>query len=190
LSRSSFQVSRGKKEDEGLEKNKLIDFVEQEKSYGLNPSSRLYSCFAYVTELPCFRVNNVPAFWHCNNILRKENKIHPGASLGDKAQLSSCYVAAGCQISDKTTLSSVSLGSGCQVLEKVRISNSIIMDNVTIKSGTVIEDCILSDGVVIGEKCSIKNSILGKSQNISDGGHIASQLLLDADKMMEVEINV
>lgn len=188
--KKQFSSIKGKKENEDLEKNKLIDFVEQEKSYGLNPSSRLYSCYAYVTELPCFRVNNVPAFWHCNNILRKENKIHPGASLGDKAQLSSCYVAAGCQISDKTTLSSVSLGSGCQVLEKVRISNSVIMDNVTIKSGTVIEDCVLSDGVVIGEKCSIKNSILGKSQKISDGGHIASQLLLDADKMMEVEINV
>ena len=68
--KKQFSSIKGKKEDEGLEKNKLIDFVEQEKSYGLNPSSRLYSCFAYVTELPCFRVNNVPAFWHCNNILR------------------------------------------------------------------------------------------------------------------------
>ena len=68
--KKQFSSIKGKKENEGLEKNKLIDFVEQEKSYGLNPSSRLYSCYAYVTELPCFRVNNVPAFWHCNNILR------------------------------------------------------------------------------------------------------------------------
>ena len=68
--KKQFSSIKGKKENEDLEKNKLIDFVEQEKSYGLNPSSRLYSCYAYVTELPCFRVNNVPAFWHCNNILR------------------------------------------------------------------------------------------------------------------------
>jgi len=188
--KKQFSRKKGKKESQDHEKSKLIDFVEQEKAYGLNPSDRLYSCYAYVTELPCVRVNNVPAFWHCNNILRKENKIHPGASLGDKAQLSGCYVSANCQIADKTTLSSVSLGSGCQVMEKVKISNSVIMDNVIIKSGTIVEDCILSDGVVIGEKCSIKKSILGKCQSVPDGGQVSSQLLLDADKMMEVDINL
>ena len=60
------------------------------------------------------------------------------------------------------------------------------MDNVTVKSGTMLEDSIFSDGVTVGEKCGVKMSIIGKGQNVDNGGQLASQLLLDTDRMMEV----
>ena len=120
------------------EKRKIQDFVEaNNKGDG---SGRLYSCYALTTEKPVYRVNSMPMFWYCNTAMSgTDNRIHPSAVMGDRAQLSSCSVAAAVNIADKTTLSGVSLGAGTMVMEKVRISNSVIMDNVTIMPGSNIE---------------------------------------------------
>ena len=181
---SSWKQNKIKDEQD---KRTIQDFVDLGHDLGgAGSSKRLYSCYAYVTELPCYRVNTLPSYWLCNNVMRKENKIHPSTVLGDKAQLSNCCVSSNCNIADKTTLAGVTMGSGVRIMEKVRISNCVIMDNVTVKSGTMVEDSILSDGVTVGEKCGVKMTIIGKGQSVDNGGQLASQLLLDTDRMMEV----
>ena len=72
-------------------------------------------CFWLISRLGvCFSVLKIKCFlWNFHNpisLTRKENKIHPGASLGDKAQLSSCYVAAGSDSRDFSKFTKCNLG--------------------------------------------------------------------------------
>ena len=64
------QFSKQSKIKDTDEKRSVQDFVETEPSYSSSQDKRLYSCYAYTTDLPCYRVNTLPAYWHCNNLLR------------------------------------------------------------------------------------------------------------------------
>ena len=136
------QFSKAKTDPEDCaEKSSLVDFVVSDgfPSPKMDFSNSLYSCFAYISEAPCYRVNTMPTYWHCNNILKTDTKVDPSAVVGEKAALTGCSVGRDCCIADKTTLTGVSLGQGCQIEEKVRIINSVLMDNVLVKTGSVLE---------------------------------------------------
>ena len=59
--------------EETQEKRTIQDFVETGHKLGNSQDKLLYSCHAYITESPCFRVNTMPAYWHCNSALRYIN---------------------------------------------------------------------------------------------------------------------
>ena len=122
------------------EKSSLVDFVVPDDFTSPKMElSALYSCFAYTSSAPCYRVNTMPTYWHCNNVLRADTRLHPSALVGEKAALTGCSVGRECSIADKTTLTGVTLGQGCKVEEKVRIINCVLMDNVLVKTGSVLE---------------------------------------------------
>ena len=52
------------------EKRTIQNFVETGHKLGNSQDNMLYSCHAYITESPCYRVNTMPAYWHCNIVLR------------------------------------------------------------------------------------------------------------------------
>merc|ERR1719219_3090386 len=91
------------------EKTSLVDFVVPDDftSPKMELSALLYSCFAYTSSAPCYRVNTMPTYWHCNNVLRADTRIHPSALVGEKAALTGCSVGRECSIADKTTLTGV-----------------------------------------------------------------------------------
>ena len=135
------QFSKAKTVENCDEKSSLVDFVVPDgfTSPKMEFSPLLYSCFAYTSEAPCYRVNTMPTYWHCNTALRATTRLDPSALVGEKASLTDCSVGRDCSIADKTTLTGVSLGQGCKVEEKVRISNCVLMDNVLVKTGSVLE---------------------------------------------------
>ena len=140
LVRKQFSKAKTDGED-SAEKSSLVDFVVSDgyTNRKMEFSNLLYSCFAYISEAPCYRVNTMPTYWHCNNTLKADTKVDPTAVVGEKAALTGCSVGKECSIADKTTLTGVSLGQGCHIEEKVRIINSVLMDNVLVKTGSVIE---------------------------------------------------
>ena len=141
LVRKQFSKATARAEED-TEKSSLTDFVLPEtQSVGLSsvPQSQLYSCYAFTSSAPCYRVNTMPAYWHCNKEMMRDTRLEPSAVVGEKAALTKCSVSKDCVIADKTTLNGVSLGQGSRVEEKVRITNTVIMDNVLVKSGSVLE---------------------------------------------------
>ena len=67
--KKQFSKPSSNKEDT-QEKRTIQDFVETGQKLGRSQDKLLYSCHAYITESPCFRVNTMPAYWHCNSVLR------------------------------------------------------------------------------------------------------------------------
>ena len=56
--------------EETQEKRTIQNFVETGPKLSSSQDKMLYSCHAYITESPCYRVNTMPAYWHCNSVLR------------------------------------------------------------------------------------------------------------------------
>jgi len=166
------------------EKKSILDFLPDNKNI-LTSHKTSYVCSAYLSSLPCLRVNTVPVYWEANK-RTKGTMLHPQAKIGEKAQLNDCRVGMNCSVSDKTTLTGVCLGMGSRVEEKVRLSNCVVMDNVVIETGSNIEDSIICDNCIISGKSSVKLSILGRGQKTGEGAELTSQLVLDKDRMMEV----
>ena len=67
--KKQFSRPSGNKE-EMQEKRTIQSFVETGHKLGSDRDKTLYSCHAYITESPCYRVNTMPAYWHCNSVLR------------------------------------------------------------------------------------------------------------------------
>jgi len=151
-----------------------------------------YGCYGYVTSSgECLRVNSLVAYWEAHRraavrAIGGVAAVHPSATVGQRAQVTSCQIGSGSVVSDKTTLTDSVLGANCTVEEKVKISNCVIMDNVTISSGSNLYDSIICDNCTIGPGCEVKMSILGRGQEVQAETSHAHQLLLDRDRMMEV----
>jgi len=172
--------------------DKMTDYI---KTLSSEEDNHSYGCYGYVTSGGvCLRVNSVPAYWEANkrscdissSLAVGLAPVHPAATVGQRAQLTSCHVGAGSQVADKTSLSGVVVGANCNIGEKVKIANCVIMDNVTVTTGSNLQDSIVCDNCVIGSGCDIKLSILGRGQEIPEGKSHCNQLLLDKDRMMEV----
>ena len=58
------------------EKRSIQNFVDTGPKLGNSQDTMLYSCHAYITESPCYRVNTMPAYWHCNSVLRYGHFIY------------------------------------------------------------------------------------------------------------------
>jgi len=164
-------------------KRTVVDFMPEKQNRTGHKTS--YMCCAYISSLPCLRVNTMAVYWEANKRARG-TMLHPQAKIGERAQLSDCKVGMNCTVSDKTTLTGVCLGMGSRVEEKVRLSNCVVMENVVIKSGSNVEDSIICDNCTISGKSSVKMSILGRGQETGEGAELVSQLVLDRDRMMEV----
>jgi len=182
------QFSKIKRATDSLDcdkvKKSILDFVPAKLA--VQGGGPLYTCHAYLAG-PCLRVNTVPVFWEANKRSRAGHQAQDSlAQVGERAQVSDCILGANCIVSDRTTLTSVCLGMGSRVEEKVRLSNCVIMENVVVQSGSNLEDSIICDGCIISGKSSVKLSILGRGQKTAEGAEIASQLVLDKDRMMEV----
>ena len=66
------QFSKPSTDTEDMQETRTViqDFVEPGPKPGVTKDKRLYSCYAYMTESPCYRLNTMPAYWHCNKVLR------------------------------------------------------------------------------------------------------------------------
>lgn len=186
----SKQFSKVKSRTENLNldnvKKTILDFLPENKNITQSADKKTsYVCSAYLSSLPCLRVNTVPVYWEVNKRARG-TMLHPQAKIGERAQLTDCKVGMNCTVSDKTTLTGVCLGSGSRVEEKVRLSNCVVMENVVIETGSNIEDSIICDNCIISGKSNIKLSIMGRGQQTGEGAELVSQLVLDKDRMMEV----
>ena len=141
LVRRQFSKAKSRAEEEE-EKCSLADFAPAEAELPAllsAPHTRLYSCYAFTSSAPCYRVNTMPAYWHCSKEFTRDTRKEHSAVVGEKAALTRCSVSRDCHIADRTTLTGVYLGQGTRVQEKVRITNSVIMDNVLVETGSVLE---------------------------------------------------
>jgi len=165
----------------------------------LHPSSgangrRQFGCYAAVSDELTVRVNNIPSYWEATRLLNEGSiqahsdlpNIHPQADVHQKSQMKECRVGAGTVVCEKTSLTGVSLGSNCTVNEKVKLNNCIIMDNVRIASGVSIKDSIVCEGSRVEPGSDLSQCIVGKLYTVPENTTVANQILLDADRMMQV----
>jgi len=165
----------------------------------LHPSSgskgkSQFGCYAAVCEEVTVRVNNIPSYWEANRLISDGTiqaqsdlpNIHPQADVHQKSQMKECRVGAGTVVCEKTSLTNVSLGSNCTVSEKVKLNNCIIMDNVRIASGVSIKDSIVCSGSRVEPGSELSQCIVGALYTVPENTTLANQILLDADRMMQV----
>jgi len=151
-------------------------------------------CFAMLSDETSVRVNNIPAYWEAVRLVKEgllpahvdPFSIHKQAEISSHAQMKECCVGAGSVVSEKTNLSGVSIGGNVTINEKVVINNTVIMDNVHIASGVNVKDSILCEGASVGAGSSIQQCIVGKQFQVEPSTTATHQILLDADRMMQV----
>jgi len=150
----------------------ILDFAPPSHRTGAGAGAGRYSCHALVTDTLCYRVNTVPAYWHCSSLLR-----------GGAGEV---VVAAGAEVGERTTLTNVTLGPGCRVEPRVRLSNCVLWDGVVVQSGAQVQDSLLCEGSRVSERSVVSCCLLGRGQATAPGDQLTQQLLLEGDRMMEV----
>jgi len=156
--------------------------------------SREITCYAAVADAVTLRVNNIPAYWEAFRLVKAGHlkvdtdtpQLHKQAQIHQNAQIKECSVGMNSVVSEKTNLSGSAVGAGCVIKEKVILTNSIIMDGVTINSGVNIKDSIICEGSCVEGGSSLAQCIVGKQFAVPASSSFSNQILLDADRMMQV----
>ncbi|XP_038056309.1 translation initiation factor eIF-2B subunit gamma-like [Patiria miniata] len=142
----------------------------------------------------CIRANTVAAYCEANRqitqhrqILGDDPLIHPTATIKTKSQVGQdSMLGEGTTVCEKVSIKRSIIGKHCTVGDKVKIINSVIMDHVNISEGCTIQGSIVCGNTHIGEGVEMKDCLVGSSQNVPPRAKYSSEVIGNADRMMEI----
>ncbi|XP_014673709.1 PREDICTED: translation initiation factor eIF-2B subunit gamma-like [Priapulus caudatus] len=153
-------------------------------------------CYAYITQDAfCVRTNTMAAYCEMNrqvtkflkSVVSEKQFVSSSANVNSKAQVGhDSMVGEGATVGERASVKRSIVGHHCDIGEKVKIANSLIMNHATVKEGCNLHNCIIGPSAHIAERAELKDCLVGASQNVSAMAKLAYEVVVDADKLMEI----